>query len=283
MVHHAGRLALTQQVFKLCLELCSRLELAVCAQVLAEGPVQRTRNMAGHRVQRLDLAFEARCGPRVQQRLSGPAQVGSHSLGVQQAGSGFFQGKKRGCPGWLLAGRHGAARGLPGLQAAVEYGHRLMAGPLEHPPEPAAVVGAVAVIHHGLHVVGQTNAGQPEGKALAAGQRMPPAGSCFMQAGFGAERMVQVRIHSARNVCLRIVRSAGVGLHQVETAVKHQAVGGCCKKGLELFGRDQVGVHVESLPESWGLQRLCVVHVVNVLRRAGWAGLWCAKLWPPRH
>ena len=242
--------------------------------------------MAGHRVQRLDLAFKARRGPRVQQRLSGPAQVGSHSLGVQQAGSGFFQGKKRGCPGWLQAGRHGAARGLPGLQAAVEYGHRLMAGPVEHPPEPAAVVGAVAVIHHGLHVVGQTNAGQPEGKALAAGQRMPPAGSCFMQAGFGAERVVQVRIDCARNVCLRIVRSAGIRLHQVEAAVKHQAVGGCSQQGRKLFGSDQVGVHGESLPESWSLQRLCVVkfvNVVSVLRPAGWAGLPCAARWPPRH
>ena len=216
----------------------------------------------------------------------GPAQVGGHRAGVQQPGSGFFQGKDRWRARSFLAGRYGAACRLPGLQATIEHGHRLMAGPLEHPPEPAAVVGAVAVIHHGLHVVGKTHAGQPEGKALPAGQRMPPAGSCFMQAGFGAERVVQVRIDSARNVCLRIVRSAGIGLHQVEAAVKHQAVGGCGQQGCKLFGSDQVGVHVESLPESWSLQRLCVVkfvHVVSVLRPAGWAGLPCAARWPPRR
>ena len=41
------------------------------------------------------------------------------------------------------------------LAAAVEHGHRIVACPFEHPPQPPAVVGALAVIHHGLYVVGK--------------------------------------------------------------------------------------------------------------------------------
>ena len=54
------------------------------------------------------------------------------------------------------AGFDRTARRLPGLQAAVEHGHGVVAGPLQHPPQAAAVVGAVAVVHHGLHGVVET-------------------------------------------------------------------------------------------------------------------------------
>ena len=57
-----------------------------------------------------------------------------------------------------IAGRDGGACRLPGLKAAVEHGHLVVPQPFEHPPEAAAVVGALAVIHHGLHAIGKANA-----------------------------------------------------------------------------------------------------------------------------
>ena len=76
----------------------------------------------------------------------------------------------------LIALRHGAARRLPGLQAAVEHGHVLVPGPFQHPPQAATVIGAVAVIDHGLHVVGKAFARDSQVESACGWQRVAPAG-----------------------------------------------------------------------------------------------------------
>src|SRR6218665_2887036 len=124
-----------------------------------------------------------------------------------------------------------------------------MAGPLEHPPQTSAIVRPLAVIHHGLHVVGKPERGGPLRKALAAGQRMAPArcgpvglGRGAAGAGrawLGAQIMVQVGIHGARDMRLRILLRARRGLCQIEAAIEHhqrRAAGG---QGLQFTGADQ--------------------------------------------
>jgi hypothetical protein len=61
------------------------LEMALGREVVGEGAVQGARDVAGHRVQRLDLAFETRCGAGVDQGLLGVAQGFLHLVDRQQA------------------------------------------------------------------------------------------------------------------------------------------------------------------------------------------------------
>ena len=148
----------------------------------------------------------------------------------------------------LLAAADFSARCLPGLQAAIEHGNVFMAGPLEHPPQAAAVVAAVAVIHHGLHVVAHANAGQPGGKLFAIGQRMAPARGWRVGAAgrddavrasdavTRAERGFQVGVNGAVNVRGQVLLVAGMRLRQVKTAVKHAHQRIVLQQGLQLFG-----------------------------------------------
>ena len=166
----------------------------------------------------------------------------------------------------FLARCHRLACGLPGLETSVEHGHIAMSGPLQHPPQAPAVVGAVAVIDHGLHVVGKTDLRQPHGKQLAAGQRVAAArggllagrhaAMCAGHAVFCAEVMVQVGEDGAGNMRLQVLRLAGRGLGQVEAAVKdHQRTAAGLQRGQFLDG-DQglvgggVGCHGCGTPKA---------------------------------
>jgi hypothetical protein len=188
--------------------------------------------VAGHRIQRFHFAPKTRRGARIDQRLAGSAKALLH---IPRAG-------KR--PQWraelevrLKVRRfspvsHFTAAGLPGLQAAIEHGDCLVARPLQHPPQAAAVVAAVAVVDHCLHVVGKTDAGQPHREFFAAGQRVSPArgsiGVRVMRAvgvhhALVAQGSVQVGIHRAGNVGLAVLLLARRRVQQVEAAVEdHQ-------------------------------------------------------------
>ena len=147
MVYHAGRVAARQQGFKLRPQLPGRLEPAIRTEVVADRAVQRAGDVAGHRVQRLHLAAKTCRSTGVHQGLAGLAKVVGHCFAVHQPR--FF--------------RTGQEDGLEvrRLFAAVDRaaGCRIVSGPLEHPPQAATVVGAVAVIHHRLHVIAEADAG----------------------------------------------------------------------------------------------------------------------------
>ena len=134
----------------------------------------------------------------------------------------------------LAALCHGATLRLPGLQPAIEHGNRVVAHPLEHPPQPAAVRRAVAVIGDGLHAVGKAHAGQPDGKALSAGQRVASARGgdvCRLRcddgairSGYamaGAQRRVEVCVHRARDMGFKVLLFTQGGVDQVKAAVKN--------------------------------------------------------------
>ena len=171
--------------------------------------------------------------------------------------------------------------GLPGLQSAVEHGHLVMAHPLQHPPQAAAVVGAVAVVDHGLHVIGQADAGEPDGKFFAIRQRVASARCRGIGTGGGnhavgarhavpgAQRAVQVGVNGAGNVRLQVLLLAGLGQHQVKAAVKHAARLAAGQQGLQLLGGNQGGVaHVMLLRSR-----------LSALQRARWARRGRAARW----
>ena len=154
----------------------------------------------------------------------------------------------------LLAAGDGSALGLPGLQAAVEHRHGIVARPLEHPPQAPAVVGTVAVIHHGLHAIGKAHTRQPHRKALAAGQGVASARRRLVSllrhqgavgswcAVLGAQVLVQVGIYGTGNVRLRKRLRPGCGLHQLKAAIKHHQRLAAGLQGLQFCGGDKGGV-----------------------------------------
>jgi hypothetical protein len=124
VVHHGAWIAARQQLLELGPQLRCRLELSVGPEVLAERPVQRARDVAGHRVQRFHFALESRGGAGVDQRLAGGAQAAFNSArGGERAqlGAEFEVGLE---VRRLLAIGDLAARGLPRLQPAVERPRR---------------------------------------------------------------------------------------------------------------------------------------------------------------
>ena len=114
------------------------------------------------------LTLEARRGPRVDDGV--PAQPASTSAVVARR-------RRAGQRGWSAnAEAHWPPR-PPACQAWSPPSSTATASwpAHEHPPQPPAVVGTIAVVHHRLHVVGQSHAGQPDRQFLPAGQRVAPA------------------------------------------------------------------------------------------------------------
>ena len=75
MVDDCGGVAAGQQSFKLASELSGRFEATVRPQVERKWPIQGTRNVPGHRINRLDFAQITRGGAGVYHHLAGSAQL----------------------------------------------------------------------------------------------------------------------------------------------------------------------------------------------------------------
>ena len=156
----------------------------------------------------------------------------------------------------LLSIGHGTASRLPRLQAAVEHRDGVVAHPLQHPPQTAAVVGAVSVVHDGLHVVPQADAGQPRRELFAARQRVAPARRRFpfsvcdqhgavaaRSAVWCAQIAIEVGVDSAGNVRGVVLSGARLGLHQRERAVENHHCRARFLHRLRLLEGDQGAVH----------------------------------------
>ena len=106
------------------------------------------------------------------------------------------------------------------MQAAIEYSHGLVTAPLEHPPQAAAVVHAIAVVHHHLGIVVEAHALQPCGKHVTLGQGVTP--TVDTQGGIVCgEVLVQVSVLRACDVLLGILGVARIWVHQIKGAIKH--------------------------------------------------------------
>ena len=169
--------------------------------------------------------------PRVNQAHRWPAKLACHLLGGDQVSARWAQrvGLRRRGLGlvWPLAGiwqaRHGASRGLPGLQTTVKHRNRHVPQPLQHPPEAAAVICALAVIDHCLHARAQAHTAKPVGKGFAGWEGVAPARSGICGALGGAQVAVEVGAHCPGNVRFAVLLLASTGLHQLKAAVKDQA------------------------------------------------------------
>jgi hypothetical protein len=120
-----------------------RLEAAVGAQVVLEEAVRGAGDVAGDRVQRLDLAAEAFAGAGVEHAHAAQRgqQRGRRRWWAWPAGGGRVGRPRR----RLRAGRaQRAAGGQPGAQAAVEHGHRIVAQPAQQPPGACGIRAALA-------------------------------------------------------------------------------------------------------------------------------------------
>lgn len=140
----------------------------------------------------------------------------------------------------LVSGKdlHGVPCGLPGLQAAIEYGDGVMTEPFQHPPQAAAIIAAVAVIDNGLHGIVKPPLAQSGGKVLGQGQGMAAA-ACRVSGPVAAEIVVQVSMACAGNVCLRKLPAACCRIGQVIAAIKHHQGPVFLLQGMELIDGNQ--------------------------------------------
>ena len=223
--------------------------------------------MACHGVQRLHFAAVAGRGSGIDEGLGGLAQVGldlAYGLECLQRLAQFKVGLEM--AGLFLAAHRLAGR-LPGLQSTIEHCHGIVAGPAQHPPQAAAVIGGVAVIDHGLHIVGKAYGRQPGGKALARGQgvaaaggRLHAGGDLAVFAGCSvrcAEVFVQIGEQGAIDMDLQILLAAGRRIHEVKAAVKHhQGLAAGLEPGQLFDGNQGVVVLGRRVVHGLLLQRL---------------------------
>ena len=119
------------------LELGGGQETPIGAEIGSERMVDGAGHVSGDGVDGFDRAGEALRRARVHQEvragLQGALEVGGAEHGPRVDSRREARGA--GGAGGGLARLHGAAGGDPGLEAAVEDGHRLMSQPAQHPPQ----------------------------------------------------------------------------------------------------------------------------------------------------
>jgi hypothetical protein len=195
---------------------------------------------------------EPGAGARIDQSEPGGAQPAGELGRVAQRQEGVSQREIASRMGRRAAAGSRAARTLPVCQTALEHRHRLVAAALEHPPQTATEVGALAVVDHRLHPGIEPLAAQPGDKHVAAGQRVPAAAGVVRRL-VAAQIVVQVGVHPACDVRQLKLRATGVRVGEVDAAIEYphriQA------QGLQLSGRDQRREHVThcAVPDTGGL------------------------------
>ena len=165
-MHHVGRIPSAQQRIEFRTQPGCWFEPAVRLEVLGERTIERTRDMPGNRVQRFHLTAISRGATRIDKRLRRVIQSRHDSGLIDQRDQRFPKNeirleRRRFVMVGDVAANHTRGRfggDLPGLQAPVEHRDRVVADPLQHPPQATAKVGAVAVIDHCLHVIGKAHA-----------------------------------------------------------------------------------------------------------------------------
>ena len=114
---------LAKKIQKLIKESKMKVQAAIQGDVLGEGAVQGAGNVAGDRVQGLDLATVAGRGARIDQGLARLLQCGQHIGRAGQLAQRGTQLKVGLEPGGFGTAGNGTTACLPGLQAAVEHSH----------------------------------------------------------------------------------------------------------------------------------------------------------------
>jgi len=149
-----------------------------------------------------------------------------------------------------------------------------MAEPAQHPPGPRGIGAALAVQADDLTTGAQTESAQQRREDLAFRQRVA-ATEGAIRPGLGASEIaVQVQVEGTRHMAGRVGPLAGLGVRQVEAAVKDQWVvhptevgrrnqGGECHANLSLSGRFGSGAAIAAEPALPGCWRCRVVGARN--------------------
>ena len=155
-VDHLARIASCQQGLELGPQERRRLEAAVLAQVQAPGSIERSRDVAGNRIDGLVFSPKPICGAGIDQHAGCACAGVRHSVRIDQRREGSA---RRQATGWAHRARlsgHRKARAFPGLQTAIEHRHAFVADPAGHPPKPPRCHSA-HVVDHELGVIVQAD------------------------------------------------------------------------------------------------------------------------------
>ena len=181
-------------------QLGRRAEPAV-GEVAVDRGVAGGRDVAGDRVDRLDLAAVAGRRPRVEQD-HGPEPglqllARDHAASTRSARWSDAGGQAGACR------RQGSAGRRPGIDAAVEDGDLAMAEDVEHPPQPGRDPAADVVVGDDEVLVADPGRAEAVGERGGRGEGMAARRAEPVEVG---EVVVQVEVDRARQVARRLRR-----------------------------------------------------------------------------